>query len=166
MADPINSEEMQGEEDKQTMIADRLSAVEEKMDRLLDKDIADNETFGRMYEDVHQYQTDTLDKQIKPVLLDLVQALEYGQKELAGEENPVAEHILDDIRDILDKYDVEPFESEGETVDPKRNKIIKVIPTADRSLDKKIAQRFGGGYMYGGKLLKTERVSVYRYEEK
>lgn len=161
-------QEIDHKDDRSAEILSRLDELAKSVDVLRNKDIADDNTFNQMYQDIRQYQTDTLDQLIKPILLDLVQVVTYGEKEIAGSDgqNEAAENILDDIRDILDKYDVSPFEAEGNMVNPKLQKVIRVLPTDKAELDNTIAQCYGSGYMWGGKVLKTECVAIYKYKEK
>ena len=52
----------------------------------------------------------------------------------------------------------------GHEVDVRRQKIIQTIPTNDKSKDNLVAVRAADGYEKGDKVLRTERIKIFKYE--
>ena len=73
-------------------------------------------------------------------------------------------YCLEDITDLLEQQDVDPYSSEpGDDFDAAIHQ-AKVEDTSDISLDRKIKESISEGYKKGDKVLLPERVIVYQYK--
>ena len=142
-------------------IANGIASLKKDIEGIKKEDAQETELYNKMYDDLRKYKDNSFQDLMRPILQDIIQAYEYGEKDV--EKSAASERILSDLSDILTAYDVEPFISEDNTIDPKKHKIINTVPTDDESLNKKIAEHISPGYMYGSKILKTEKVTVYKY---
>ena len=74
------------------------------------------------------------------------------------------QYCLEDITDLLEQQNVDPFSSEhGDDFDASIHQ-AKVEVTDDVSLDKKVKESISEGYKKGDKVLIPERVIVYQYK--
>ena len=53
----------------------------------------------------------------------------------------------------------------GHEVDVRRQKIIQTILTDDKARDNLVAVRVADGYTEGDKILRHERIKIFKYEE-
>lgn len=74
------------------------------------------------------------------------------------------QYSLEDITDLLEQQNVDPFSSEpGDDFDASIHQ-AKIEATNDVSLDKKVKESISEGYKKGSKVLIPERVIVYQYK--
>lgn len=74
------------------------------------------------------------------------------------------QYCLEDITDLLEQQNVDPFSSEpGDDFDASIHQ-AKVEATEEASLDKKVKESISEGYKKGDKVLIPERVIVYQYK--
>lgn len=66
------------------------------------------------------------------------------------------------MEDILYRQNIESYQVDGEEVDVKRQKIIRIVETDDRSRDNLIAERVAEGYEKEGKVIRPERIKIYK----
>lgn len=111
---------------------------------------------------------------LRPLLLDLIALYDDIAKllESTAEESLTAnqsrrnlESIQQSIEEMLRRNGVEPFTVEGDAVSIERQRVLKVLPTSEPLLDKKIAQRLRTGFSFEGRVLRPEWVEVYRYTD-
>lgn len=75
------------------------------------------------------------------------------------------EYVLDDLTDLLEQQNVDPYETaHGEPFDPARHQVQKLEVTDDPALDKCIKCSVSEGYTKGGKVFIVERVVAYQYK--
>ena len=60
--------------------------------------------------------------------------------------------------------DVSKYETDNQVPDTKRQKIIKTVRTEDASKNNTIESKLSDGYIYGNKIIKYEKVAVYKAE--
>lgn len=73
-------------------------------------------------------------------------------------------YCLEDITDLLEQQNVDPFRSNpGDDFDASIHQ-VKIEDTDDASLDKKVKESISEGYKKGDKVLIPERVIVYQYK--
>ena len=76
------------------------------------------------------------------------------------------QYSLDDITDLLDRQNVEPYSSKpGDDFDRAIHE-AKIEITDDPSLDKKVKESRSEGYTRGDKVILPEKVVVYQYKNK
>ncbi len=75
-------------------------------------------------------------------------------------------YVEEDLIDLLQRQNIDPFSSlPGEEFDRSRHKVSKVVPTNDKTLDKKIQKSVSPGYLKKDKVMIPEQVVVYRITE-
>ena len=73
------------------------------------------------------------------------------------------QYIFDDVTDLLEQQNVDPYKSEpGDDFDASIHQ-PRLEVTAQKSLDKKVKESISEGYRKGDKILIPERVIVYQY---
>ena len=74
-------------------------------------------------------------------------------------------YIFEDLTDLLEQQNVDAYKTEpGADFDASIHQ-PKLEATDDPSLDKKVKESLGEGYIKGDKVLQPERVIVYQYKE-
>ncbi len=74
------------------------------------------------------------------------------------------QYILEDITDLLEQQNVDPYQSEPYDDFDASIHQPKLEFTTDAGLDKKVKESISEGYKKGGKVLIPERVIVYQYK--
>lgn len=76
------------------------------------------------------------------------------------------EYAFDDLTDLLEMQNVDEFEAkEGDIFDGTRQQASKIEITDNPELDKKVKISLSPGFTKDGKVIITERVVVYKYQE-
>lgn len=132
--------------------------------------------FDNLHKELMDYKNGLVTQIINNILLDIIQLIDSNDKTLKmfeqkefSEENynkliNTLKGVTEDLTDILYRQSVEPFSIE-ETVNVKKQKIIKTISTSDKELDNKIAMNLAPGYEKDGKVIRPERIAIYKYKE-
>ena len=76
----------------------------------------------------------------------------------------IVKGIAEDLEDILYRQNIESYRVPGHEVDTRHQKIIQTVPTDDKSKDNLIAVRAADGYEKGDKVLRPERIKIFKYE--
>lgn len=142
------------------------------------EDAYKNDLFDKMHKELTDCRNEVYEKIANVMALDIIQLTDavksdcnfYSGKQ-ADEENykkllNSVEGIAQELEDILYRQNIEPYHVEGEDVDARKQKIIQTIPTEDKEKDNKVAQRTACGYEKNGKVLRQERIKIYKYKEK
>ena len=128
-----------------------------------------------MHRELTRYQNGAMDKIIDTMALDIIQLVDttkghvrvYEKKE-PTEDNykrllRIVKGIAEDLQDILYRQNIESYRVEGHEVDVRRQKIIQTVPTDDQSKDNLVAVRVADGYEKDGKVLRPERIKIFKY---
>ena len=160
----------------------QLSELSAKMDALtelfkakIETDAYKNHLFDEMHKKLAIYQDDALKAVIEPFISELITLLENVKQyerftpEEATPENyaKLRKRLADvrgDIEDILEEMDVSRYETDALVPDTKRQKIIKTVRTDDASKNNMIESKLSDGYIYRNKIIKYEKVAVYKAE--
>ena len=158
-------------------IAARLDELKELFEERIRYDEYKNKLFDNMHSELTKFRNGMADKILDSMALDVIgiidivkrTAANYSEKEANAENykrllNQVY-GIAEDLTDVLYRQSIEPYNVNGDTVDVKRQKIAKVIETDDESLDKTVAQVVLEGYEKEGRVLRPERVNVYKFKK-
>lgn len=152
-----------------------IAGLQQSFDDKIAEDQYKNGLFDSMHRELVRYQNGALDKVVDTVALDIIQLVDttsghvrvYEQKE-PNEENykrllRVVKGVVEDLQDILYRQNIEPYTVDGDAVDVRRQKIIQTVPTDDSTKDNLIAMRAAEGYEKGDKVLRPERIKIYKY---
>ena len=129
-----------------------------------------------MHNQLRKYQDDVLEAIREPIiteLLDLLDGLKKYEKHMpeeATQENLEKmkkrfSDVREDLEDILENMDVCKYETDPQQPEPKRQKIIKTVQTELPEQNNQIAEKLSDGYLYQNRILKYEKVAIYKYKE-
>lgn len=152
-----------------------MQGLQECFDSKIATDTHKNGLFDNMHKELTRYQNGAMDKIVDTIALDIIQLVDttkghlrvYEKKE-PNEENykrllRIVKGITEDLQDILYRQSIEAYRVEGHEVDVRRQKIIQTIPTDDQSKDNLVAVRAADGYEKDGKVLRPERIKIFKY---
>lgn len=176
-----DSAEMKEDTDKND--AATLADVQQELKDLkyqFDEKILNDEHQNKLFDDLHaevvQYRNGALDKIVDNMALDIIQTIDNGLKTAAKFEKrePSEDNykrllrqfngFIQDMSDILYRQSIEPYSVPGHDVDIKKQKIIGTVPTDNPERDNRIAFRCGAGYEEKGRILRAERIKIFKYE--
>lgn len=133
-----------------------------------------DEIIDNLHNEVTKYKNGLIEKLTEGMSLDIIQLIDaieknskiYKDKEV-NENNykkllSLFSGISDDLKDILYRQDIEPYNVPGDVVDTKRQKIVQIVETNDASEHNKIAGRISDGYETPEKVLRPERIKIYK----
>ena len=161
-------------ENSETLL-EQVSALNKKFDQKIKTDMHKAEMFDNMHKELIQYKNGLITQVINNILIDIIQIIDINDKNISlfenqdcSEENyekiiKILKGISEDLTDVLYRQSVEPYTLDE--IDVKRQKILQVIPTNDISLDRTIAKKIVPGYEKDGKIIRPERISIYKYKE-
>lgn len=154
-----------------------LATLQQAFDDKIAEDTHKNGLFDNMHRELVRYQNGALDKIVDTIALDIIQLVDstkghvrvYEKKE-PTEENykkllRIVKGIAEDLEDILYRQNIESYRVPGHEVDVRRQKIIQTIPTDDKTRDNLVAVRVADGYTEGDKILRPERIKIFKYED-
>lgn len=177
------SEELERTEEERTEkeapekeIAEKLDRLQKSFDEKIRTDEYKNKLFDQLHEELKHYQDDIISEMTNPIVLELIGVIEQIEKQAAGypeaEEEGMYERLrknyleaAEDLRDILYGQDVESYSVEGDFPDTKRQKIVKTVLTPQKELDNTIEKRLSPGYIKNNRIIKYERITIYKYRE-
>lgn len=153
-----------------------LATLQQSFDDKIAEDTHKNGLFDNMHRELVRYQNGALDKIVDTIALDIIQLVDttkghvrvYEKKE-PTEKNykkliRIVKGIAEDLEDILYRQNIESYRVPGHEVDTRRQKIIQTMPTDDKSKDNLVAVRAADGYEKGDKVLRPERIKIFKYE--
>jgi molecular chaperone GrpE len=118
-----------------------------------------------------------VDKNIETMALDIIQLIDAVQqyhqvyeKEMPNEDNyskllKIVDGIAQDLRDILYRQSIEPYNVTGDEVDVRKQKIVQTVDTDNESQNNKLAFRLSEGYEKNGKVIRPERIKIFKYNQ-
>jgi molecular chaperone GrpE len=158
-------------------LRERLDRRFDELQALFDREIRAEATrekvVDRLHAELQEYKHDLLLKTLRPVFLDMIQLHDDIGKVIeatyeGAELGDGASRLLglmagfqQGIEDILYRQGVEPFQVEGETFDPRRQRAVATVATEDQTLNKTVAARLRKGFASGDRVIRAEVVSVY-----
>lgn len=153
-----------------------LVGLQQTFDEKIAEDAYKNGLFDNMHRELVQYKNGALDKVVDTIALDIIQLIDainqyinaYEKRE-PTEENyskllVIVKGIAQDLEDILYRQSIEPYKVHGHEVDTRRQKIVQTIATADEAQDNCVAVRVADGFEKGNRVLRPERIKVFKYD--
>lgn len=153
-----------------------LADLQQTFDDKIAEDTHKNGLFDNMHRELVRYQNGALDKIVDTIALDIIQLIDTtkGHVRVYEKKEPTEENykkllriimgIAEDLEDILYRQNIESYRVPGHEVDVRRQKIIQTIPTDDKSKDNLVAVRVADGYEKGDKVLRPERIKIFKYD--
>lgn len=156
-------------------IVDKLEELKELFKKRIQYDEYKNKLFDNVHEELTKYKNGMMEKLVDTMSMDIIRMIDGIAKTISlyegkepNEENykkllNQVRGISEDLQDVLYRQNIEVYNVSSYEVDTRKQKIVKVIPTDDESLDKKIAEVVADGYEKEGRVLRPERVTVYKF---
>lgn len=180
MCEDIRQEIPECEETKEDIVPEGSDRIYEKlcsMEALFRERIAydehKNALFDKLYEDKKRYENDMIASITDPFIMEIIQVIEELREQIEKIPGQVSQEnyeklakriraIPQRLEDVLYEHDVEPYEVSGEDPDVKQQKIIGTVETEDKEMAGKVARRLSCGYKKGNRVIKSERIMVYK----
>lgn len=175
-AEMIHSEiESMSEQALTEIMNDKLDTIVQLLNQKIMRSSYDEKILDQMHSELQKYKEGMYAQLISPVLSDIIEvrdsiirvAASYMMK-AEGEQdipNKTFSGYAYDLQDILEKNNVEIYRSEpGTPFVPAKQRAIKKEITDEEALHGKIAASHSCGYIYNGRVLSAEKVSLYYYE--
>lgn len=150
-----------------------IEELDSKFESKLKYDEHKNKVIDDLHQSLQEYRDGLLKKYLQRIFTDVIKIVDDARKlsahyrqEPASEENfgkllQYLEDIANDLEDLFGWEGVVAFNTEGETHDPAKQRVVKKIETDNPSMDKVIAQRLRPGYEWDGRIIRPEIVSIY-----
>mgnify|MGYP001083128620 CR=1 FL=1 len=175
-AGDVSGKQDSGTEEQLLLLNQRLDRLDRKFDEKIRTSESQDIMAKTLYAEVQEYKKGMYSDILKPLLLELVQMRNNiirqcrGIMEKEGKDAMISvQKLLDygeDIRDVLEAYDVEIFRAEpGSEFDPRNQKLLKKVPVNREVMNKKIAVSLCDGYKYRDRTIMKENVKVYVYDQ-
>lgn len=161
--------------EKLDAVQQAIAGLQQTFDEKIAEDAHKNDLFDNMHRELTRYQNGAMDKIVDTMALDIIQLVDttkghvrvYEKKE-PTEDNykkllRIVKGIAEDLQDILYRQNIESYRVEGHEVDVRRQKIIQTVPTDDQSKDNLVAVRVADGYEKDGKVLRPERIKIFKF---
>ncbi len=152
----------------------KIDALTTAFDREIRAEGTREKVVDRLHAELQDYKQDLLLNVMRPVFVDLIQLHDDIGKmsasflDAGGPDREASasefEKIRQGIEDILYRQGVEPFVSEGDAFDARRQRAVSTVATGDESLARRVAERHRKGFATGQKVIRPEVVSVYVYK--
>lgn len=158
-------------------ILDEIKNLNLKFDDKIATDAHKAQLFDNMHKELVSYQNGVVEKMVEVMALDLIQLYDSiakltdrHSKMEASQENydkllKNVKFISQDIEDILYRHNIEAYDTLGDDVDTKTQKIIQIIDTEDEKLHNKVAEKTARGFRKENKVLRPERIKIYKYKK-
>ena len=159
-------------------LADRQDELQRLFEARIASDEVQAKALEKLHDQVRDYRVNFVREEMKPLLRDLTFCYDYAAAEVEGARAATAgdgpppsaqdaarafEHLLQMIADVLSKYDLEAFRTEGGTFDQKTQQCVRTVPTGVEADHKKIAAVGAIGFRSADLILRKEQVTVYKY---
>ena len=161
--------------EKLSALQEAVQTLQESFDSKIAIDAHKNGLFDSMHKELTRYQNGALDKIVDTIALDIIQLVDTtkGHVRVYEKKDPTEDNykrllrivkgVAEDLEDILYRQNIESYRVVGHEVDVRRQKIIQVVPTDDKSKDNLVAVRAADGYEKGDKVLRPERIKIFKY---
>ncbi len=164
----------------ETCLVPELKAVHSNIQDLqrefhekIKRDASKEKIIDNLHDELQKYRDNFVKSNLKSVIMDIIKVVDdirklvdyYRVTEPSQDDIPKLlsqlAGISTDLEDICLWHGVERFNAENDHFDPTRQKILKQIETQQTEKDKRIAEQLRPGYMWEGRVLRPEMVSVY-----
>lgn len=167
------------EEHTESMLVEIRQAIEvlqQSFDDKIAQDRHKNALFDELHRQLVGYQNGVAEKNTESMAMDIIQLIDSTKGHIRAyeEKEPTEENygrllrlvggLVEDLQDILYRQSIEAYEVAGNEVDVRRQKIIQILETGDRALNNTVAVRVAEGYEKGDKVIRPERIKIFRYQ--
>jgi molecular chaperone GrpE len=148
----------------------RLDSLQALFDREIRAESSREKVVDRLHSELQEYKQDLVQSLLRPVFIDLIQLhddigkITDAQADGPSEASSMLVSIQQGIEDVLYRHGVEPFSTDTETFDPRRQRAVATVPTDDPKMTKVIALRVRKGFASGEKIIRPELVKVFSHK--
>lgn len=173
---PILSEKIDKMIESNLALSEQLNQLSDLFNKRILHTDHEEKIIDNMHSELQKYKDDMYSQLIRPVLLDIIEVRDSIVRVSAafldkpeGEQdipNKTFSGYAFDLQDILEKNNVEIYRSNnGDTFVPVKQRAIKKVATDNQELHGKVAESLSCGYIYHGRTISAEKISVYYYDE-
>jgi len=153
-------------------IRDTLLALRRDFESKLMYDAGKQRQLDMLHEELETYRRGFHFQVLRPVISDLIVlytdmdkvAARWASDESHAETGQEIAQFRDQVEEILRRISVEPYTSQTDEFDAKRQRAISTVETTDQANDKRVAARLRPGFEYDGTIVvQPEQVQIYRY---
>ena len=174
--EPIISEKLDKLLEANSSLSEQLSQLSDLFNKRIMHTDHEEKIVDNMHSELQKYKDDLYSQLVRPILLDIIDvrdsilrisatfmAKPEGEQDIP---NKTFSGYAFDLQDILEKNNVEIYRSNsGDSFVPIKQRVIKKVPTDNQELHGKIAESLSCGYVYNGRTISAEKISVYFYDE-
>ena len=154
-----------------------LMTLQESFDQKIKTDAKKNEQFDMLHGELQNYRNGTFDKNIDAIALEIIRLIDelgkdmavFGETAETNETDKALYRKTDELRqellDILYRQSIEPYQKQTDELDSHRQTNIQTVITEEADKHRKIAEHVADGYEKNGRVIRKERVKVYRFVE-
>jgi molecular chaperone GrpE (heat shock protein) len=154
-----------------------MEALQHEFREKIKRDTCKEKIIDNLHQELQQYRDNFIKSNLKSIIMDIIKIVDdirklvdyHRSEEPSQHDIPKLishlEGISADLEDICLWHGVESFNSEKGQFNPVRQKILKQIETSQAEKDKCVAEQLRPGYLWEGRVLRPEMVSVYVYRE-
>jgi molecular chaperone GrpE len=143
----------------------QLVELRRMFDERLRQDVASEESFRHLYDDLEQFRALAGTAGQKPILSDIILLLDRVEKGLEAQpEDEFVESIRGELVEILARRGVSAMIALEDRFDPLRQRAVGTREAPEEALHNMIAEVARTGYECDGKVLRAAEVTVYRYK--
>ncbi len=158
-------------------VAQKLMELEKLFEERIAHTTFEEQSRVNMHKELQQYKEGMYGRIMQPLLMDIIALREDMLKTVSWLEKKSPEERIVSLEDfaeypkgelswLLEKYDVNSYQSEaGSEFSAHRHKAVKTLATDKKDEHGKIAFSLSNGYKYNDRVIYTERVVRYVYEE-
>lgn len=159
-----------------TVIEEGIGRILDTFEEKLKYDTSKQLQVDRLYKELQEYRRDLVAQTISPFLRGIIRLhddigrLLSDLKENATEKLSSGhffghlEGLQEDVKRVLEQNGVIIYHEAHGTFDPRRQRILQIVPTDDESRNGRLAESIRPGFEYGTQILEKERVSVYKFD--
>jgi molecular chaperone GrpE len=146
-------------------VSGQLAELRRMFDERLRQDVASEESFRHLYDDLEQFRALAGTAGQKPILSDIILLLDRVEKGLEAQpEDEFIESIRGELVEILARRGVSAMIALEDRFDPLRQRAVGTREAPEEAAHNMIAEVARTGYECNGQVLRATEVTVYRYK--
>jgi len=154
-------------------LGEAQKALQEQFAARIRSDEVQAKALETLHDDLKQYKANFVRQQMLPLLKEVIFCHDFVASQLdraSADESAAGSQATSALGatkqmllDLLFKYDVEPYQGDGEQFDPKNQQCARTVPTGRAEADKTIAGRIQAGFRLPDGIVRREQVTVFKF---
>jgi molecular chaperone GrpE len=156
-----------------TLLAGIEQRILQAFEQKLAFDASKEKQIDRLHEELQGHRSDLVSKAVRPVLQSMIRlhddfgkVLDALEREDPAQVAPrrmfeILKGFRDDVELALGHNGVNVYRTDTDVFDPRRQKVLRKVDTAEPAQVGQLAARMRPGFEYGESILEKERVAVY-----